>query len=517
MNTDPVDPQVGQEADPQAPEGPPSARFGETQGPSGDTSQGDRRSRLSDDPEELVGKTLGKYKVVELLGRGGMGIVYRAHDPMIERDVAIKVLPEDCAADEMTFRRFHSEARSAGRLSHPNAVAIYDVGQDGDVHFLVTGGSVEEDLDRLGPYSPADATQILIQAVRGVAAAHGMKIIHRDIKPANLLKTKGGVIKVSDFGLAKTQKPEAQTMTQAGLVVGTPYFMSPEQCQGQQLDHRTDIYSLGATYFAMLTRQNPYQESAGVMQLMYAHCHAEVPNPRDVKADIPHACVDVVQRAMAKSAGDRYQTAAEMLEDLEAFIAAKSPDAVKLPSSAKLPPVSSGGSTSGPAPSDTPGSSWFDRLPISRPVVLMSAAGLGLVILLSVVGFALFGGGDTSPAAAPDGPETPAAAAAPVEITIAYGTEKKKWLQWAADEFAKTPESGRIKVHLVGMGSVEGAQAVLDGPGRFTSGRRPVPRTVTYSRETGSSGTAALRLSRPRTTWRSVRWSSSCGGSGTSC
>lgn len=277
--------------------------------------------------ESWVGKSLGKYQITGVLGQGGMGIVLKAHDPMIDRDVAVKVLAEHLAADERALARFLAEAKSAGKLNHPNVVAIYEICQEGDRHFLVLeyvpGGSLN---DRLRPgfgYTVLEASKAMIDVCKGLAAAHAAGMIHRDIKPANFLRAENGSVKLTDFGLAKAAAAAeaSRQLTQAGLVIGTPFFMSPEQCQALSVDARSDIYSLGAAYYTLLTGKNPYANSDSVPQVMYNHCHGPIPDPRSVASDIPVACSQIIARAMAKAPEDRYQSVAEMLVDLEAVAA----------------------------------------------------------------------------------------------------------------------------------------------------------------------------------------------------
>jgi urea transport system substrate-binding protein len=182
----------------------------------------------------------------------------------------------------------------------------------------VSGGSVSDLIAKQGKLSVREATQITADACRGLMAAHAVGLVHRDVKPANLLRTVDGLTKVADFGLAKRTFDTARQITQAGRVVGTPYFMSPEQCEARQVDHRSDIYSLGATYYTLLTGLNPYENDGSVVQVMYAHCNAEVPDPRNSDALLPEACSHIVARAMAKKPEHRYQQASEMLDDLNA-------------------------------------------------------------------------------------------------------------------------------------------------------------------------------------------------------
>ena len=304
-----------------------------------------------------IGRTLGKYQITGVLGQGGMGIVFRGRDPLIERDVAIKLLPDDLAEDETALARFLAEAKAAGRLNHANVVSIYEIGQEGHAYFLVMelipGGSVADGLDLEHPRSVLDATRIAIDACKGLAAAHAAGLIHRDMKPANLMKAADGSIKITDFGLAKATSARAREMTQAGLVVGTPYFMSPEQCDAKPVDARSDIYSLGATYYSLLTGKNPYQESNSVIQVMFGHCQGEIPEPRSVNASIPPACSAIIARAMAKSPSDRYQSAEKMLADLQAVAATLSgATCIELPSQSgvrRAPPLATVAIVQGPA------------------------------------------------------------------------------------------------------------------------------------------------------------------------
>jgi urea transport system substrate-binding protein len=326
-----------------------------------------------------VGRKLGKYQITAVLGQGGMGVVLKAHDPMIERDVAIKVLAEHLAADALALERFLAEAKAAGKLNHPNVTAIYEIGQEGTTHYLVleyvAGGSLGDRLEKHEPFSVLSATQALMDACKGVAAAHDGGMIHRDIKPANFMLAASGSIKIADFGLAKTVSDSTRNLTQAGMLVGTPFFMSPEQCEARPLDRRSDIYSLGATYYSLLSGKLPYQETQTVTQLMYLHCHGPVPDPRSVNPAIPEACSRIVARAMAKSPEERYQSAGEMLTDLQALYATLSGHTqIVLPSETGLVrPLS----MTGPAGPKRPARRWPWLV---APLILLALIGLGLVL-----------------------------------------------------------------------------------------------------------------------------------------
>jgi len=274
------------------------------------------RSATHQSPQSWIGRSVARYQIVELLGMGAMGVVYRAFDTMIERDVAIKILPEELAADRATRERFLAEAKAAGRLTHPHVVALHEIGQQDRTDYLVmelmAAGNLSQALQRNGPFEPAEATRIIADACQGLAAAHAAGMIHRDIKPSNLLLNAEGAVKLADFGLAKRNIAGALHLTLTGQVVGTPYYMSPEQCQSKTLDARSDIYSLGATYYSLLTGVTPYHEIESTVQVMFAHVHGEPLDPRDINPAIPDVCAEIVERATAKNPAERYQTALEM-------------------------------------------------------------------------------------------------------------------------------------------------------------------------------------------------------------
>jgi urea transport system substrate-binding protein len=292
--------------------------------PPGDTTMDPPNARPPVSPEQRVGTTTGKYLVTGMLGQGAMGVVYKGRDPLIERDVAIKVIAADLANDPVALARFVAEAKAAGKLNHPNVMAIYEIRQDdlGTSLILeyVAGGSLADRLRECGCLSVLEATRALIDACQGVSAAHAAGLIHRDLKPANLMRSVDGGIKVADFGLAKTVD-SAGHCTQSGAIVGTPTFMSPEQCEARPADPRSDIYALGATYYCLLTGLRPFHDATTVPQIMYAHCHKPIPDPRCVDVKIPEACARIIARAMAKAPADRYQSAGEMVADLQTVLA----------------------------------------------------------------------------------------------------------------------------------------------------------------------------------------------------
>jgi len=277
-------------------------------------------------PEPALGSQLGKYRLLSVLGRGGMGVVYEAEDPILNRRVAIKLLSAALAQDPDARDRFLREARAAAKLNHPNTVAVYDVdGRDGLVWLvleLVRGGSASDFLKARGPFNWPEATRVVADACRGLAAAHAAGLVHRDIKPANIMRAVDGTVKLADFGLAK-QTGSADSMV-SGSVVGTPQYMSPEQCKGKPVDARGDVYSLGATYFALLTGKSPFGDRGDTPQIMFAHCFEPAPDPRTLVPTIPPACSAAVLKAMSKLPEDRHPSAAALLADLESVLAGPS-------------------------------------------------------------------------------------------------------------------------------------------------------------------------------------------------
>lgn len=269
-------------------------------------------------------KVLGRYRILGELGRGAMGVVYRAVDPMIEREVALKTLhaelPPDIAGEVRV--RFLREARSAGRLSHPNIVTIYDVGEDGGAAYiameLLEGPSLAQMLKERQRIPFHSAADVIAQVADALHHAHQHSIVHRDVKPANVVVSRTGRAKLTDFGVAYVP---ASDVTQHGSALGSPRYMAPEQVLGQAIDARADIFSLGVVLYEVLTRRTPFEWPGDTTVYALMQRIAGEPHPplRQIDAEIPAGFDRIMDRALAKRPQDRYQSAAEFASDLRNY------------------------------------------------------------------------------------------------------------------------------------------------------------------------------------------------------
>ncbi len=269
-------------------------------------------------------KVLGRYRILGELGRGAMGVVYRAVDPMIEREVALKTLHAELPADiaDEVRVRFLREARSAGRLSHPNIVTIFDVGEDGGAAYiameLLEGPSLSQMLKERQRIPFHSAADIIAQVADALHHAHQFSIVHRDVKPANIVVSRSGRAKLTDFGVAYVPSSE---VTQHGSALGSPRYMAPEQVLGQPIDARADIFSLGVVLYEVLTRRTPFEWPGDTTVFALMQRIAGEPHPplHQIDAEIPSGFDRIMDRALAKRPQDRYQSAAEFASDLRNY------------------------------------------------------------------------------------------------------------------------------------------------------------------------------------------------------
>lgn len=266
----------------------------------------------------LIGKRIsGRYKLLEMIGGGGMSNVYLAHDMILDRDVAIKVLRYDFSNEEELHRRFQREALSATSLTHPHIVNIYDVGEDEDIHYIVMeyvkGETLKQYIQQNAPISSTKSVKIMKQLTSAISAAHNNHIIHRDIKPQNILLDENEDVKVTDFGIAMALS--ATSYTQTNSVLGTVHYLSPEQARGGTATKQSDIYALGIVLFELLTGQLPFSGESAV-SIALKHLQTETPSIRKIIPSIPQSIENVVLKATAKDPKDRYLSAEEMEADL---------------------------------------------------------------------------------------------------------------------------------------------------------------------------------------------------------
>ena len=257
----------------------------------------------------MINDSIGPYEIVEVLGEGGMGMVYRGLDPLLERSVAIKALRPELAREVQLVERFRSEAVTLGRLNHPNIATLYSFFQEGEAYFMVmehvAGQTLERVLKTAGALPLGRARAIFGQALEGIGHAHRFGIVHRDIKPANLMLTADDTVKVMDFGIARVLG--TARMTRTGRLIGTLEYMAPEQIQGKQGDARADVYALGILLYEMLTGHVPF-EADSEYALMQAHVEEAPRPPRTWMSDLPAHVEAVILRALAKAPADRFQT-----------------------------------------------------------------------------------------------------------------------------------------------------------------------------------------------------------------
>jgi len=270
--------------------------------------------------ENLIDHTLGGYSLVEELGRGGMATVFKAYQPKLERWVAVKVLdPAYTTDDSDVLARFRREAKAIAALRHPNILTVYDYGEEeGLAYFVmeyVEGGTLKDRLQG-EPFGWTRAVALSLGVGRALAFAHERGIIHRDVKPANILLPREDWPLLADFGLVKLQQAR-RALTQAGMILGTPHYTSPEQALGEATDHRADIYALGVVLFEMLTGRLPFQAERA-FDVLLMHINEPPPKPRELVADVPEPVEDVILKAMAKAPEERYGRMQDMVADLEA-------------------------------------------------------------------------------------------------------------------------------------------------------------------------------------------------------
>lgn len=268
----------------------------------------------------MIGRTLSHYRILEPLGEGGMGVVYRAHDLNLERDVALKVLPALALVDEASRRRFRREAHALSRLNHPNIATIHDFGSEEGIDFLVMELVEADPLDRLlgVPLPESKVIDIGIQIARALEAAHERGVVHRDLKPANVMRSAKGHVKVLDFGLARllhSATDVTKDLSESGVTMGTISYMAPEQLLARSADERADLYSLGVILYELAVGHSPYRETAPTA-LVYEIVNEPLRSPRSLNGTLTERFERVVLRCLEKEPGARYASASELIAEL---------------------------------------------------------------------------------------------------------------------------------------------------------------------------------------------------------
>jgi len=353
-----------------------------------------------------------RYRVEARIGQGGMAEVYRGFDPALERTVAIKVLLPPYDRDAGFVARFRREAQAAARLSHPNIVGVYDTGADGDTQYIVMeyieGRTLASFLAGGGKPTPMQSVELVDKIAGALAAAHAQGIVHRDIKPANVMVTREGAVKVMDFGIARLQSDA--TAPQTSSVIGTPAYFSPEQAQGQQVDARSDIYSLGCVLYELLAHRPPFTGDTPVA-IAYKQVNESPVPPSQLNPDVPPRLDAVVMKCMAKNPANRYQSAAELSEDLDRVRTGQEVEATPL-----LPVGTEGAATQVIARQPT------QVLPPPEPESSSRKVWLGVLIGILVV--AILGGGGYLLAKSLNTPDTPTTGTMILVKGMPYATAK---------------------------------------------------------------------------------------------
>lgn len=341
--------------------------------------------------DNYVGKRLdGRYEIQEIIGVGGMAVVYKAYDNIDDRIVAIKILKEEFLANEEFRRRFKNESKAIAVLSHPNIVKVYDVSFGDKLQYIVMeyidGITLKEYIEQQKVINWKEALHFTTQILRALQHAHDKGIVHRDVKPQNIMLLQNGNIKVADFGIARFSRNETRTMTESAI--GSVHYISPEQARGEITDEKADIYSVGVVLYEMLTGQLPFQSdnavSVAIMQLQ-----SDATRPRDINPDIPVGLEQITLKAMQKNPRDRYQSAAEMLLDLDevkrnpsvkfdySYFVDTEPTKFVSPNSGKISPVVSGAASQDEAAKEEDAK--------KRTIAIVSGVSVALVAVIGIV------------------------------------------------------------------------------------------------------------------------------------
>jgi serine/threonine-protein kinase len=349
--------------------------------------------------EEPITLQIPGYEIIERIGRGGMGTVYKSRQLSMDRVVALKVLNDRYSKDENFIERFIREARSAGRLSHPNVIHVHDVSESDGVHYFtmeyVDGTTVKRLLKKKGQLDVDKALDVALQAAKALEYAHENSIVHRDIKPDNLMITRDGVVKLADLGIAKTFDEGVDESAKQRRVFGTPHYMAPEQALGKDIDARADIYSLGATFYHMLTGSTPFQGPT-VTDVLKAHIQSSLPPVQEKVPGVPDSVVFILERMMAKKPEKRYESMNSLADDIEKVVADREANIERLDAgeSSVMPAVKSAPAKKRERKRAGP----VEPMPVWKKALIGAGVAAGLAVLFGVtilLTTSLFGPGST--------------------------------------------------------------------------------------------------------------------------
>ncbi len=407
----------------------------------------------------MIGQRLSHYTIIEQIGRGGMGVVYRAHDEQLDRDVAIKVLPSGLLADEAARRRFRKEALSLARLNHPNIATVHEFGSENGIDFLVTefiaGITLDAKLAR-GPLATSEVLRLGGQIAEGLGEAHRQGIVHRDLKPGNIRLTTDGRVKILDFGLAQIIMPNADqslatTSTQSQETSGTLPYMSPEQLSGEATDARSDIWAAGAVLYEMSTGKRPFPQTVNALVINAILNHAPEP-PSSLNPAIPPALDGIMLKALARNRSQRYQSAGELGVALSGLTA---------PTSASIP-----------IPGAQPSKERRSKLQPPGWWMLASLAAIAIVIAASLIGLRH----RTRQSAAPAPAVSRRRSIAVLGFKNLSGNSEKSWLSTALSEMLTTELSQGDQLRTIPEETVAQMKASLSLPDDESFGEQTLSR-----------------------------------------
>ena len=435
---------------------PPAGRFFSRMGSAVRAAMPDA-APPSTDP--LSGTTIGHYRIEQRLGAGGMGIVYRAYDVRLQRVVALKFLPPHVSTEDTANRRFFIEARAAAALDHPNICTIFEVGEMAEPGpFIAMAYYAGETLDRTlqrGRLEIPLAVEYALQIARGLAAAHQRGIVHRDIKPGNVMITADGVVKILDFGLAR---PPDAARTRSDGIFGTVAYMAPERAFGHAADHRTDLWSLGVTFYEMVTGQRPFRRDSEAA-VLYAIAHEEPLSPDALRPDLPTPVVQIIQKLLQKDPANRYPDAGMFIADLEGVDTSS-----WVPAAGPVSVVSSGGGVNRPAGREPPRAAERRSAPrlLSRRRIQVIGSGLGTLIATALIGFAI---------QARSGPASPGTSIDMPNVAVLYfqdNTDSGDPPGWLANALTSSLIGALVNVQGISPLSMNAVRPYRDSP-------RPAP------------------------------------------